>query len=288
MVLDPFCARPSLGPPGGDAGSTPGIWIVLNGTAYFSRLACVLASNRADHRTDGARTQCQIREGRTGMVSSVQRMAALPVDPGGTCRMRSAAGPVRDNGRVAGGGAAGRRGRRDGPSSRRGRRRQGAGARRAGAPARPARPAAPPAGAVAAPAPGPMGAGKALQRALLEAMEALRPATRRRPGRADGRRGAGRRHRLLALRYVEALPAAEVQRRLAVGRSEYYREHLRASRPSPRCCATAGRGRPRRPRRGCLRRARPRGPARRAHQLRRPGAGAGGGGARCWRRQPRW
>ena len=46
--------------------------------------------------------------------------------------------------------------------------------------------------------------------------------------RLAARRGAGRRHRLLALRYFEALPAAETQRRLSLGRSEYFREHQRA------------------------------------------------------------
>ena len=65
--------------------------------------------------------------------------------------------------------------------------------------------------------------GRALHRALLDAVDALKPP----PGApADGR--ARRPHELLRLRYVEALPVEEVQRRLTIGRSEYYREHDRA------------------------------------------------------------
>ena len=75
-----------------------------------------------------------------------------------------------------------------------------------------------------------LGAGRALQRALLEAVEALRPVGLVAGAEAGPAavRGAARRHRLLGLRYVEALPAAETQRRLSLGRSEYFREHRRA------------------------------------------------------------
>jgi predicted ATPase len=72
------------------------------------------------------------------------------------------------------------------------------------------------------------GAVSALQRELLAAVEALRPAHPAGAGAAAGGRGAGRRHRLLALRYVEALPVAEVQARLAISRAEYFRAHQRA------------------------------------------------------------
>jgi non-specific serine/threonine protein kinase len=89
------------------------------------------------------------------------------------------------------------------------------------------------------PAPGPPaprstapGAARALQGELLAAVEALRPD---RPVGAPGgavARGAGgaaaRRHRLLTLRYVEALPVAAVQARLCISRAEYFREHRRA------------------------------------------------------------
>jgi predicted ATPase len=70
---------------------------------------------------------------------------------------------------------------------------------------------------------GALGGGKALRRALEEAVGALAPAR-------DGRGGpkARRRHELLALRYLEGLAVETVQERLAIGRSEYYREHERA------------------------------------------------------------
>jgi predicted ATPase len=70
---------------------------------------------------------------------------------------------------------------------------------------------------------GPRHPGKALQEALTEAVEALRP---RRGAVADPAIARG--HRLLVLRYVDALPVREVQRRLAVGRSLYFEEHRRA------------------------------------------------------------
>src|SRR5262245_42920201 len=60
-------------------------------------------------------------------------------------------------------------------------------------------------------------AGGALRAALLEALAALgtRPA-------------CGRPHRLLARRYVDGLGAPAVQAELAIGKSEYYRQHARA------------------------------------------------------------
>src|SRR5262245_40992133 len=70
---------------------------------------------------------------------------------------------------------------------------------------------------------GARGPAGALRAALVEAVDALRP--RAEPA-ADA--GAQRGHALLALRYLEALPPAEVQRRLAIGRSLYFEEHGRA------------------------------------------------------------
>src|SRR5262249_3948048 len=82
-------------------------------------------------------------------------------------------------------------------------------------------PLAPAARAAAGPtrARGPAGA---LRAALTEAVAALRP--------GDGVAGAAveRGHALLALRYLEGLAPAEVQRRLAIGRSLYFEEHRRA------------------------------------------------------------
>jgi predicted ATPase len=62
-----------------------------------------------------------------------------------------------------------------------------------------------------------------LQRSLVAAIEALRPG----PTVAEESR-AWRAYRVLALRYVEGMAIADVQRRLALSRSEYYREHQRA------------------------------------------------------------
>jgi hypothetical protein len=61
--------------------------------------------------------------------------------------------------------------------------------------------------------------GKALQRALLDAIEGLRASA------GDG--AAGRVQRLLALRYAEALDSRAVAVRLGISIGEYYREHGR-------------------------------------------------------------
>jgi predicted ATPase len=65
--------------------------------------------------------------------------------------------------------------------------------------------------------------GPTLQRALLEAVEALKP-TR---GGAPGSK-AVRRYQLLKRRYIDGLTPEAVQGELLIGRSEYYREHTRA------------------------------------------------------------
>ncbi len=71
---------------------------------------------------------------------------------------------------------------------------------------------------------GPARAGAALRGRLLHAIARLGP-----EGRAGGAgAGARRRHRLLELRYVEALDPRAVQRRLGIEKSQYYREHARA------------------------------------------------------------
>jgi predicted ATPase len=66
------------------------------------------------------------------------------------------------------------------------------------------------------------GGGKALRRSLEDALAGLKPRAGKGGARAD------RRHRLLTLRYLDALPVEQVQRELLIGRSEYYREHERA------------------------------------------------------------
>jgi hypothetical protein len=63
------------------------------------------------------------------------------------------------------------------------------------------------------------GLGRALQRTLLDAIEALRP------DRHNTSEQAGRIHRLLVLRYIDGLEPAEVWAQLGIGKSEYYREH---------------------------------------------------------------
>ena len=65
--------------------------------------------------------------------------------------------------------------------------------------------------------------GRSLQRVLLEAVEALKPAREGKPGPM-----AVRRHRLLQRRYVDGLAWEAVRDELVVGRSEYYREHQEA------------------------------------------------------------
>ena len=66
-------------------------------------------------------------------------------------------------------------------------------------------------------------AGRALQRYLLEAVEALRSDGRR----AGAARTEERHERLLTLRYLEGLQPTRVAVELGVGRSEYYREQAR-------------------------------------------------------------
>jgi len=65
-------------------------------------------------------------------------------------------------------------------------------------------------------------AGAALQQRLLAAIDTLRPRSGDRAGAK-----AARRHQVIALRYVEGLGAGDVQTKLAIGRSEYFREHRR-------------------------------------------------------------
>jgi predicted ATPase len=65
--------------------------------------------------------------------------------------------------------------------------------------------------------------GRALRQSLLDAIEALRPVSG-----AELPSARERAHRLLELRYVEALEIAAVQGKLAVGRSMYFHEHARA------------------------------------------------------------
>ena len=82
--------------------------------------------------------------------------------------------------------------------------------------------AAPGAGSAAPGAPA--DPGQALRRRLLEAIARLRPVG----GAGAAAAGAQRRHRLLELRYVEALDPVTVQRHLGIEKSQYYREHARA------------------------------------------------------------
>jgi hypothetical protein len=65
--------------------------------------------------------------------------------------------------------------------------------------------------------------GAALCQLLLEAVAALRP-----PAGSPPHQPAWRHHRLLHLRYVEALEVPAVQARLALGRSQYFRDHRAA------------------------------------------------------------
>jgi non-specific serine/threonine protein kinase len=68
------------------------------------------------------------------------------------------------------------------------------------------------------------GAGKALRQLIIDAIDALRPMA----GRGTPA-PAGLIHQILTLRYVDALEPAVVQERLAIGRSEYYREYQRGT-----------------------------------------------------------
>ena len=69
----------------------------------------------------------------------------------------------------------------------------------------------------------PLGGARTLRKSIEEAVDALKPPRDGRP-----RPGAVRRYELLRLRYLEAEAVDEVQRKLLIGRSEYYREHERA------------------------------------------------------------
>ncbi len=66
------------------------------------------------------------------------------------------------------------------------------------------------------------GLGRALQQALLDAIEGLRSARRSPPPERSGRV-----HRLLVLRHIDGLEPAAVWGQLGIGKSEYYREHSR-------------------------------------------------------------
>src|SRR5206468_7875018 len=68
--------------------------------------------------------------------------------------------------------------------------------------------------------------GEALRTRLLEAIAQLRPAAK--TSELAGTAAAWRRHRLLELRYVEALAPERVQEQLGIEKSQYYREHARA------------------------------------------------------------
>jgi non-specific serine/threonine protein kinase len=67
------------------------------------------------------------------------------------------------------------------------------------------------------------GRGKRLQDDLLQAIEALKPSPQ-----VPGDAVAARTYQLLVGRYVDAEETTEVQRRLAIGKTEYYADHQRA------------------------------------------------------------
>lgn len=69
----------------------------------------------------------------------------------------------------------------------------------------------------------PISAGSLLRQTLLEAIEALRP-----DPRTSIQSPARRRYAILAMRYVEGGDAKTIQAKLAIGRSEYYKEHQEA------------------------------------------------------------
>ncbi len=65
--------------------------------------------------------------------------------------------------------------------------------------------------------------GGALRRSLLDAIDSLRP-----PPGTSATSKAYRKYRILELRYVEEADPTEVQRQLAMSKTEYYREHTEA------------------------------------------------------------
>jgi predicted ATPase len=69
----------------------------------------------------------------------------------------------------------------------------------------------------------PSRAGQVLHHRLLDAIAALRPASKTR-----GTSPLWRRYQLLSLRYVEALDPAVVQSQLGISKSQYYRDHAKA------------------------------------------------------------
>jgi non-specific serine/threonine protein kinase len=69
----------------------------------------------------------------------------------------------------------------------------------------------------------PPGRGKRLQDELFQAIEALRP-----DSQVPADSPAARNYQLLTRRYVDALDVSDVQRQLAIGKTEYYADHQRA------------------------------------------------------------
>ncbi len=67
------------------------------------------------------------------------------------------------------------------------------------------------------------GSGVALKQELIEAIASLRP-----DARTAGLSPARRRHQILEMRYVEGANASGIQAKLAISKSEYYREHQEA------------------------------------------------------------
>jgi len=73
------------------------------------------------------------------------------------------------------------------------------------------------------PSPGAAGSGGFLHGALLESIESLRP-----DSRLSTRSVLRRRHQILELRYARGLDAPEVQARLGIAKTHYYRQHQEA------------------------------------------------------------
>src|SRR6266536_2506055 len=67
----------------------------------------------------------------------------------------------------------------------------------------------------------PTQAGARLRQRLIEAIEALQP-------EKSGDDRAWRAHRIMQLRYIDALDAPEVQAQIGLAKTQYYREHERA------------------------------------------------------------